>query len=144
DPRDRYQSAHEMREALIDVRQLVLRQYALFAVEHAVEPAPADEGAPPAEELEPPSPPLQAFDAIPATAPRATVPNALDMVWIPRGRLESAYGGAVDVAGFRIDRTPVTNAAYADYLRETGATPPAHWLGGQPPAGALDHPVVGV
>lgn len=133
DPRDRYQTAHEMREALIDVRQIVLRQYALFAVEHAVPPEPEPLPEPPSEDE---------FDAIPPT--RATVPNALDTVLIPGGTLDSAYGGNVHVPPFRMDRTPVTNAAYADFLRETGASPPAHWLGGQPPSDALDHPVVGV
>jgi iron(II)-dependent oxidoreductase len=28
---------------------------------------------------------------------------------------------------FWIDRTPVTNAAYADFVRETGAEPPMYW-----------------
>jgi iron(II)-dependent oxidoreductase len=33
----------------------------------------------------------------------------------------------VEVASFRIDRTPVTNAAYMTYLEESGAEPPMYW-----------------
>jgi formylglycine-generating enzyme required for sulfatase activity len=38
----------------------------------------------------------------------------------------------------------VTNEAWLEYVRSTGASPPAHWLRGHPPGGKLDHPVVGV
>jgi gamma-glutamyl hercynylcysteine S-oxide synthase len=34
---------------------------------------------------------------------------------------------AVGLAPFRIDRTPVTNAAYASFVSETGAEPPMYW-----------------
>jgi len=34
---------------------------------------------------------------------------------------------AVELASFRIDRTPVTNAAYAAFLEETGGEPPIYW-----------------
>ena len=34
---------------------------------------------------------------------------------------------AVEVAPFRIDRTPVTNAAYINFMEETGAEPPMYW-----------------
>lgn len=69
-----------------------------------------------------------------------------------------------ETAAFRIDLTPVTNAAYAEFLRDTGAPPPAvdaatweargfsqdyesevrrfNWDGPRPPAGREDHPVV--
>ncbi|MFI5910715.1 ergothioneine biosynthesis protein EgtB [Dactylosporangium sp. NPDC051541] len=33
----------------------------------------------------------------------------------------------VDVPAFRIDRAPVTNARYAEFLDATGANPPLHW-----------------
>ncbi len=33
----------------------------------------------------------------------------------------------VEVAPFAIDRTPVTNAAYLEFLEETGAEPPMYW-----------------
>ena len=34
---------------------------------------------------------------------------------------------AVELAAFEIDRTPVTNAAYAEFMEETGAEPPMYW-----------------
>src|SRR5207244_11711863 len=34
---------------------------------------------------------------------------------------------AVALEPFWIDRTPVTNAAYADFVAETGADPPLYW-----------------
>jgi iron(II)-dependent oxidoreductase len=34
---------------------------------------------------------------------------------------------AVELAAFEIDRTPVTNASYMDYMGETGAEPPMYW-----------------
>jgi iron(II)-dependent oxidoreductase len=37
---------------------------------------------------------------------------------------------AVELAPFEIDRTPVTNAAYIQFMEETGAEPPLYWEGG--------------
>ncbi|HEX4307060.1 MAG TPA: SUMF1/EgtB/PvdO family nonheme iron enzyme [Solirubrobacterales bacterium] len=34
---------------------------------------------------------------------------------------------AVELASFEIDRTPVTNATYIEYMAETGAEPPLYW-----------------
>jgi gamma-glutamyl hercynylcysteine S-oxide synthase len=34
---------------------------------------------------------------------------------------------SVELPAFKIDRTPVTNAAYIDYMRETDAEPPMYW-----------------
>ena len=34
---------------------------------------------------------------------------------------------AVELAAFEIDRTPVTNGAYIEYMGETGAEPPMYW-----------------
>jgi len=34
---------------------------------------------------------------------------------------------AVELAGFEIDRTPVSNAAYVEFMEETGAEPPLYW-----------------
>jgi formylglycine-generating enzyme required for sulfatase activity len=51
---------------------------------------------------------------------------------------------------YAIDETPVTNAQFATFLRETGYHPQytenflRHWSAGQPPAGKVDHPVVWV
>lgn len=54
----------------------------------------------------------------------------------------------VDIARCAIDRTPVTNAAFAQFLKTSGYAPRArenflkHWVNGAPPAGHEDHPVV--
>ena len=45
---------------------------------------------------------------------------------------------------FEISATPVTNAGYATFIRETGHRQPLHWSGGEPPAGAGEHPVTWV
>lgn len=36
---------------------------------------------------------------------------------------------AVELGGFEIGRTPVTNAAYAEFVADTGAEPPLYWEG---------------
>jgi formylglycine-generating enzyme required for sulfatase activity len=54
----------------------------------------------------------------------------------------------VTLARFAIDVTPVTNAQYAAFLRETGYRPRhaenflKHWRDGAPPPGREEHPVV--
>ena len=50
----------------------------------------------------------------------------------------------VTVASFAMDNTEVTNAEYADFVRDTGYAPPNHW-GGNSPVGHQEHlPVVNV
>lgn len=59
-------------------------------------------------------------------------------------------GRVVNLPGFAIDRTPVTNGQFAAFLAATAYQPAdprrflAHWTGGKPPAGQGDHPVVWV
>ena len=72
-----------------------------------------------------------------------------------RSSLAQRYGGtresyaeeapqhSVDVAAFAISQTPVTNALYAVFQRETGAYQPLIW-GGALPARLHDHPVMDV
>jgi formylglycine-generating enzyme required for sulfatase activity/serine/threonine protein kinase len=48
----------------------------------------------------------------------------------------------VKVRPFLIDRTEVTNAEYADFVRETRYKSPEHWEGNVPPAGEEMLPVV--
>ncbi len=146
-PDDRFQSAEEMRQALLTARAQVTDQQSRFFV--SVDPAPTPP-APPlmaaSDAFELPSSLLEPIDAE-ATEPRARPPLDLGddvMARIEARTLRSAYGGVVEVAPFAIDRRPVTNDEYAAYVRATDATPPAHWLAGQPAARTLDHPVVGV
>ena len=51
---------------------------------------------------------------------------------------------AVNVQKFLMDRTEVTNAEYADFVRETNHTAPSHWIGNKPPFGQELWPVVNV
>jgi iron(II)-dependent oxidoreductase len=54
----------------------------------------------------------------------------------------------LEMRRFFMDRTPVTNAAFADFLAATGYAPTdlsnflKHWVDGKPPAGQGDHPVI--
>lgn len=50
----------------------------------------------------------------------------------------------VTVQQFQMDRTEVTNAEYADFVRATNYTPPSHWSGKTPPFGQDNWPVVNV
>jgi formylglycine-generating enzyme required for sulfatase activity len=139
-PEDRFQSAQEMRAALVGVRTAVSDQHARFSVyQLTAEPAQ------PEELVELDSSVVVDVEGE-VTEPRAQAPalELDDMIRVAGRPLRSAYGGDVEVAGFLIDRTPVTNGDYAAFLRATGASPPAHWIGGQPPAHGLEHPVVGV
>ena len=80
---------------------------------------------------EPPDP-----DPGPAREPVADGPS---MVEVPGGHHEVgapdrgfAYDNerprhSVELAPFLIDRTPVTNRAFADFVAETGAEPPMYW-----------------
>ena len=139
-PEDRFQSAQEMRDALVAARTAVTDQHARFDVyQLTAEPAL------PEEMVELDSSVVDVEGEV--TEPRGQAPAADldDMIRVGARTLRSAYDGeTVEVAGFLIDRAPVTNAQYAEFLRATGATPPAHWIGGQPPAQREDHPVVGI
>ncbi|BBA34361.1 hypothetical protein sS8_2409 [Methylocaldum marinum] len=68
-----------------------------------------------------------------------------DMVYIAEMPLESAYGERIGiVGGFLMDRTPVTNEAYARFIEETAHRSPEYWFKGRPPPSLRQHPVVGV
>jgi len=140
DPRDRFQSAAEMKTALEAVRGQVQD----LAPESSPSPAARATAAALALEL-PFAPPAQVEGepTDPAGAPPLVADDG-DMIAIGARTLRSAHGGVVDVPAFRLDRTPVTNEAYAAFVRATGVLAPAHWLGMQPPAQRLRHPVVGV
>jgi iron(II)-dependent oxidoreductase len=75
-------------------------------------------------------------DPGPASEPVAEGP---EMVRVEGGEVEIGAGPdgfaydnerprhTVELAPFRIDRTPVTNAAFAEFVAETGAEPPMYW-----------------
>ena len=47
----------------------------------------------------------------------------------------------VDVAAYKIDKYPVTNAQYARFVVATGHVPPTYWENGKIPSGKELHPV---
>lgn len=47
----------------------------------------------------------------------------------------------VNLAAYKIDKYPVTNAQYARFVAETGHRPPANWPAGRVPTGKELHPV---
>ena len=57
------------------------------------------------------------------------------------GRDDARPVHEVRLSAFRISRYPVTNAQFADFVRETEATAPQHWPDGEVPADLSDHPV---
>ena len=47
----------------------------------------------------------------------------------------------LDMAEFRISRSPITNAQYADFVQSTNHTAPGHWIDGLIPTGKENLPV---
>ncbi len=48
----------------------------------------------------------------------------------------------VVLKAYFLDKYPVTNRQYAEFVKATGHAPPQHWRGKTPPARLLEHPVV--
>jgi serine/threonine protein kinase len=131
DPAERFQTAAELRDALVEVRAALFEQRLEQTVRDAV-PAPRS------TESSGDTDSISIDTAVEAPA------DISGMVHVAACRFTSTYGGVRGTDAILIDRTPVTNAAYADYLRTTSADPPAHWIGGRVPGGKESHPVVGV
>ena len=83
----------------------------------------------------------------------------LDWAEVPAGEVRlgndpRAYAGPalagevplheVDLPGFELSLTPVTNAQYARFVRATGHPDPGHWSGNDAPAELAEHPVTHV
>jgi formylglycine-generating enzyme required for sulfatase activity len=81
-----------------------------------------------------------------------------EMILIPAGEFLMGSDPSVDkdawyseqpqhtlyLPDYYLAETPVTNAQYAAFVQATDHTPPEHWVGGEPPEGKKDHPVVNV
>ncbi|MFN2514579.1 MAG: SUMF1/EgtB/PvdO family nonheme iron enzyme [Pyrinomonadaceae bacterium] len=76
-----------------------------------------------------------------------------DLVEIPGGTFQMGRNDgppqerpehSATVQKFYVDRTEVTNAEYADFVRETSYESPDHWVGGKPLTGEERWPVVNV
>ncbi len=80
-------------------------------------------------------------------APSAAQPQ---LVKIPGGKFIMGTSDAsdekprheIDLPPFEIGRYPVSNFEYQAFIRDTGYTPPSHWVGDQYPESLGDHPVV--
>ena len=94
-----------------------------------------------------------------AADPGAVVLPGLDLVDVPGGSClmgrdpverggealaDELPGEMVELAAFEISATPVTNAGYAAFVRETGHRPPLHWPDGEPSSGTDELPVTWV
>jgi len=89
----------------------------------------------------------------PAATPTSAPSNKPNTVYIPGGEfiLGSDTGNEDEtpqqrmvISGFNIDKYPVTNAQYKEFVDATGRTPPRHWKNGTYPEGIADHPVTWV
>jgi len=93
------------------------------------------------ESLQPEIPPLP-FE--PETVP---VAGGEFVMGSNAGAVEESPAHRVEVAAFRIGKYPVTNAQYAEFIRQNprqDAPKRAGWFVRQPPRHKLEHPVVGV
>ncbi len=86
----------------------------------------------------------------PATSPAPNDTIKPDLVEIPGGSLQMGRNDGppqerpihpVTVQSFFMDRTEVTNAEYADFVRDTSYEPPKDWVRGKPLAGQEHWPV---
>src|SRR5579872_6897124 len=75
----------------------------------------------------------------------APAPAAAPGILVPAGPfLFGREKQQVVLAAFWIDRDPVTNREYDEYVAKTGASRPPHWPPGPLPAELAEHPVVSV
>jgi formylglycine-generating enzyme required for sulfatase activity len=100
--------------------------------------------------------PTATASATPSPAQTATPPAVFkpELLSIPAGRFdmgrndgapqEGPVRTGVTVGSFFMDKTEVTNAEYAQYIRDTGEQPPSHWSSGKPDPGEEMLPVVNV
>lgn len=70
-------------------------------------------------------------------------PRATDLPMAPEAPSDIAAVGT-GLERFFLERLPVTNARFAEFVAATGEIAPAHWARHTPPPAILDHPVVGV
>jgi serine/threonine protein kinase len=136
DPAARYPSAQEMHEALVHV--LRAEGSPRLAHRDVVPRRPIKPAAPPAT-----VPPAALEAPRPTDTPPRRPPTPAGMAWVSGGSVSDA-GRVHPVRPFFLDTLPVTNAAYARFVAETGEPPPDWWVGRTPPPDQATHPVTGV
>ena len=91
--------------------------------------------------------------ASPTPVASPTSENKADLIEIPGGTFQMGRNDGppqeqpehtVTVQKFLMDRTEVTNAEYAEFVRDMNYAPPSHWIRGRPLAGQERWPVVNV
>jgi hypothetical protein len=101
----------------------------------ALEPVPTTTAVPVvAAATDPPT-------AEPTLMPELPLPSSISMVHIPGGTYPIASDRAVNVGDYWIDRFEVSNAAYSDFLSETGQSLPRYWADQDIPNQMANHPV---
>jgi formylglycine-generating enzyme required for sulfatase activity len=89
----------------------------------------------------------------PAPTSGTDTPIKADLVEIPGGTfqmgrndgpLQETPAHQVSVLSFFMDKTEVTNAEYAEFVRETHHAPPSDWNGTKPPYGTEMWPVLNI
>ncbi len=89
----------------------------------------------------------------PLPTSRTGAPTSADLIEIPGGTFQMGRNDgppqerpehAVTVQKFLMDRTEVTNAEYAEFVRDTNYEPPIDWVSGKPLPGQERWPVVNV
>lgn len=135
DPDRRFSSAMVMREALLRAGYASRRQAALAGAA----PRPMSTAPSVGADALPSLQVLTLTTAFEVAPPRR--PPPADMVEIT-ARSTLWRDRPLHTEGFLLDRTPVTNAAWATFVQATGEFAPAWWFGNQPPPEKQDHPVV--
>ncbi|MBC7329768.1 formylglycine-generating enzyme family protein [bacterium] len=78
--------------------------------------------------------------------------DGMEMVLVPEGDFvigpnvepDEKQRRTIYLPAFYIDRYEVSNAQYAQFVKETGYPPPPHWNGTNPPPGSEDLPVTNI
>jgi serine/threonine-protein kinase len=101
-----------------------------------------------------PTPPVVGQTTPPTNPPgKGSGSTKADLVAIPGGTFQMGRNDgppqerpehSVTVPAFFMDRTEVTNAEYAEFVRDMGYEVPSHWVRGQPLPGQEQWPVVNV
>jgi formylglycine-generating enzyme required for sulfatase activity len=72
------------------------------------------------------------------------IPKGNFLMGNDRGEPDERPAHNVYLDEYFISHTPISNAQYARFVKETGHKPPSYWDANRPPRGKESHPVVGV
>jgi eukaryotic-like serine/threonine-protein kinase len=91
----------------------------------------------PAPNASPTAPPVQTVKA-----EMVKIEGGTFMMGAKSGQLQAMPAHSVTVKSFMMDKTEVTNAAYAEFVAATGHRAPEYWAGPKPPSADINLPVV--